>query len=255
MTKEETNALIERFLERELNEEELNYFSQQLKESEAFRQEVERHEQALHAATELYYPDYRQKNEALKQKWKQDIINAEKKQGRQKFYLVAAAILVMIAFAALYFYYQNQETTDNQPIYAIAVEHAIVNTDGIGSDNRARGGKNKERMDTLLADFVNAYDSKNFEEVLNIYAALDTTENAKGDILLVKGVAEFNLDDFENAEVSFNKVIEGGSLSRNAAHWYLVALYLKIEDSNAAKQALQDMESNDAEKFLKRLEK
>ncbi len=69
--------------------------------------------------------------------------------------------------------------------------------------------------------------------------ALESSEDAN--IYLYLGISQMEIDDFENSEITFNKLISSNLIDAEKGKWYKALLFLKMERIEDCKKLLEEI--------------
>lgn len=99
----------------------------------------------------------------------------------------------------------------------------------------SRGGED----DTSLMDAERYFEDAAYNKVLEILTPkVATVTKNKATVLLYKGISEMELEQFEKAHATFDQLIHSDLMDAPMGLWYKALLYLKVEDTEKAKEVL-----------------
>nr|WP_321247726.1 hypothetical protein [uncultured Psychroserpens sp.] len=251
----ENDILIDNYLRGLLNEDEIVSFKLRLKSDLEFKKSFLL-EQALWASqsdTDWSFANYT--NDEVKtykkllenddlQNLKKTLnrVNAEFKETPKKktklsfYYLAAASIAILICLSIFLNQDQNNQHLVND----------YLDTSNLPSF--------VSRGETSTDDLINAqqfFENEEYQKSLDIFIPVIETDKANGPVYLYTGIAQMKLEQYVNAETTFNKLINSNLLDAQKGYWYKALLYLiqdKVEDSKAV---LETIVSNKYHNHLK----
>ncbi len=236
-----TFELIERYLAKDLSEEELSSFEKRLKTDESFSQEVD-NQRLTHKATDIYAQ--LQTKEKVKESF--DAVQQSEKYNRQTLLRIAAAILVLIIAGIGFFAprnYSNQSLADSN----FETFPDRITTMGAASDDQ-------------IAAAMKAYNEKDFEKAIELFSGLPQNLPQNELISLYTAIAMMETNQFESAKSIFQQLIDAESAQSDVAQWYLALTFLKSNDTENAKSLLHQIvtqngfQSKNASQLLKKLD-
>jgi len=92
------------------------------------------------------------------------------------------------------------------------------------------------------------YAQKNYTEALTGLEAITASSNVYAEMLLLKGVIQYELNKYEDAIQSYNNYIELDTVPQDMVLWYQALAYIEIEQIDKAKSNLQSIIDNDYNK-------
>lgn len=151
--------------------------------------------------------------------------NSENKKHNKKiFYYVAAAVLALLI--AVYQIVLPKDNPQN------LIENYIENTD-LPSIS-VRGGHQNE-----LTKAQNLFENKKYKEALLIFEKeLQNPKNTIATIYLYVGVSQLKLNRLDEAEITFNTLINSKLLDSSKGYWYKALLYVKKNEIKESKDLL-----------------
>jgi len=245
---EENNyILFDNYLNKELSASEIISFEEKRNSDADFKQEFE-----IYKALETSLASKFENEEAEKElkntisKLGSKYIKSEKSAKNKgklislfnyKKLMVAASIALIIGF----FLFNNGE-----PVYADFSNHKNLELVVRGDNNEA------------IIKAQEAFNSKNYKEVLQQLTILSETNNNDTEIELYKGICYLELNIYVEADVLFDALSSGDSAFVNTANWYKALSMLKQEQFEACKYVLKTIpesadEYKQAQKLLKKL--
>ncbi len=142
----------------------------------------------------------------------------EKKGGRTKFYYaftIAASIALLISFLL------NDHGQTNNEIY--------LSYDGWSElpSLVERGDLENE----MLMNGERAFENRNYKEAKELFGKVaSSAESFNANVALYLGISQLELDEYDGALSSFQKLIESNSIDASKGYWYQGLVYLKMDD-------------------------
>ena len=221
--------LIDRFFERDLNEEELALFSTRLEKDPSFETQLAKYEFALQTASSIYSPEKEANQQQLREQWtaqKNKISTAKiSRFSRKKFLSIAASLLFILATS--WWFYQSNFPKNSDVLTALAVQTQKMENFDIAE----RGNPNA--IETLLA-----YENGAYDKVLVLTKAIELND-MEGQLL--RGRALVNLKRFEEGIPHFEKVLQQQYIKQDEALWNLALVYYKLGNIEQSKFYLQQI--------------
>ena len=152
--------------------------------------------------------------------------------GRFKLYSILTAAAVLILFFGIFL---KDSTRSNQEIYTEYSSWEEL------PSLVSRGEANAD----LLSQGEKAFTSKDYtlaEENFNNYVNNQREVNVNA--LLYLGISHLELENYDAALESFQKIIESNFLDQSKGYWYKVLVYLKKDDKENAVKTLKVIASN-----------
>lgn len=273
----EDDILIERFLNDELSKKEHKAFLERMENDAEFKERVTLEKQLHESLDENSWsfleeddnPEVKEFEALLKskesQKIKQSIAEAQadyqssskddtgdeialKKPPSQKknLWLYAAAAAVLIFFVVNVFMLKPKS---NEELFS----KYIQKTDLFALIDRGYVGN-----DSLLSKAQGYFDNKEYQKAADILTqVVDSSKNSN--IYIYLAISQIELNEFDKAEKTLNKLILSRLLDAQKAYWFKSLLYLKTDQVEKSKKELQIIidssyfKSKDAKKLLKKL--
>lgn len=238
----EDEILIDNYLKGELSEDEEKVFLERLESDIALNKKFQFEKQLFDALNEDSWSFTKERNketEAYKNLLDSEDIKALKdtlkstttsynspnhsnKGKRFFYYLAAASVVVFLGFQ----FFLNQNVS-NQDLY----------DDYIGlSDLPSFVSRNDEANTLYQAQRL--FEDKKFEEALIVFQSSSGNQEYKGNIFIYQGIAQTELGRYNEAEKTFNSLINSDLLDSNKGYWYKALLYLKQNRVDGAKEIL-----------------
>ena len=218
--------LIDKYLNHELNKNEVDDFEKRLATDSRLAKELElvkgmgrvaKHRDDVDATISL--------TREIGQKYKQEakVIPIYK---RRKMiwvaFMGAASILLLILFSNLFSKNSYQEFFQHQQLSGIQGESSVN-----------------------LKKAIKDYNAQNYKSALSELEKI--TQEAMSDnpeFELAKGICYLELNQFEKATLTFNHIIQTQQIYKNQGFWYLALTALKQEDYKNCKKYLSKIEPN-----------
>ena len=244
---EERYIKFEQYLNHELSKEALKAFEEELKSNADFKDDFE-----IYIALESSLGS-KFKNEEEEKKLRKTLADLgsrhikqhenDKKETkiiplfRYRNLMVAASIALLIGF----FIFNN-----GNPVYGDFAKHNTLELVVRGENNEA----------ISLAEA--AFNSKNYEEALKQLTILSNSYPNDPEINLYLGICQLELNNYVEAAIVFNEIIEGNSVYESKAIWYKALNFLKQKKFKESKEVLKTIpesaeEYPQAKKLLKKL--
>lgn len=173
--------------------------------------------------------------------------NSEPAKGNYRklfYYIAAASIIVFLGFQ--FFFNQN---SSNQELY-----NDYVALDDLPSFvSRGDDTGNLEKAQSL-------FENKKYEEALSIFQSQSNAIDNRCNILIYKGVSQAELGKYDDAEQTFDALINSNLLDSEKGYWYKSLLYLKQDRVEESKKILSKIISENlsnkskAEELLQKLD-
>lgn len=259
----EDDILIDNYFKGLLSEDEERSFLERLSTDASFNEKFKLEEQMIDALSEdgwdfakapseevEAYSDLLKKEELQRLKKTLSEVNSEfnaKKNisNRRLFYYLAAACIVVFLGLQLFF---NQNIS-NQKLYN---DYIALN------DLPSFVSRSDES--NQLAKAQEFFENKKYKEALLIFKSVVSSKDVSGNILIYKGIAETELGQYNDAQETFNSLINSDLFDAPKGYWYKALLYLKQDRVEESKVILSKIVSeelyknNEAQKLLKQLD-
>jgi len=255
MNKEIDFLEIEKYLLNELEGEQLLSFNKRLKEDANFAKEVALYKE-VNQTLSSRFSNYEEENKLRNTLEDLGAIHIKKSIGtlpknevnkkevkifslkKYSKYLVAASLVL---FASLIWMNSNKKATYND----------FANYDAIELTVR---GENKEHL--LAAQ--NAFNTKNYKKAQKEFELLLKEDTTKVELQLYLAISLIEQNKFDLADNILTKIIQGNSVYKNKAIWYLALSKLKQKDYKSCKKLLKKLpktaeDYNKAVKLLRKL--
>jgi len=254
----EDSLLIEKFLNDQLNALEKENVLKRMELDPAFKEQV-RFEQELMDSLDPTGWNFLNPNEdpaltsfeeAFKSEKTQDLKrtleevsynysnqDTSKRSTRWILYSSAAMIAVIVGLFAWF------NTNENpQDLYASYFDASDLTSVAVRGDS----------TEELLIQAELAFENKEYRKTLSIIDdELKELQNSKSAVCLYKGISHMELNEYKAAEDTFNTLINSDLMDAEKGLWFKALLYLKMDDSEAAKNVLQEIVENNYYNHLK----
>ena len=138
------------------------------------------------------------------------------------FYIIAASIVVFIGFQ--YFFTKN---ISNQELYYDNI--ALNDLPSFVS----RGDNSNQ-----LNDAQYLFENYKYAKALAVFISINEQQDYKGTLLIYRGISEAELGRFEDAEKTFNNLINSNLLDAEKGYWYKALILLKEDKLVESKKIL-----------------
>ncbi|MEM9824002.1 MAG: tetratricopeptide repeat protein [Bacteroidota bacterium] len=224
--------LIQKFLEKDLSEEEAVIFKRKIEGEAAFAEEVRINLEmiaALRAQGEVNMTNETVDRE-LDQQLAQIPVKSPISRSLSRVLVGLAAAFVLLIAYFFYLYFSPTQQLDSEQLFAkyYQLPDSRLLTTMSGAHNE------KE----IYQAFKLLYDQQAFDRAVLAYEQL-SDEKPKQDIYFLYGAALFELRRYREAKQVYQTVIENAHPDQHRATWYLALLYLKDNDLVEARQYLQ----------------
>ena len=148
---------------------------------------------------------------------------------RLYYYLAAASIVILLAFQ----FFSNQNIS-NQDLY-----YDYMNLNDLPSFT-TRGDESND-----LVKAQNLFENEKYQEALTIFQSIDGSPENKANLALYTGISQTELGEYDDAEQTFNSLINSGLLDAEKGNWYKALLFLKQNRLKDTKKVLSTIVSDD----------
>lgn len=234
---EDEKDLIERFFDKELNQQEQQAFRQKLQEDPSFAQAFALEQDLLDGIESLGNDKLRKELQQIHREEAPALTQAKLRPLPQKrpWWLAAAVLLIGLALA---WWLWPGATVDTQGLYAQYAQHDF-------SFVQKSGGTRIETK--LLSSAESKLKTGKYQAALNSLNQYLSIQSNDQEAALAKGIALLELgNDYPAARAIFQDLIDSKSLLANDGRWYLALLDLKLENLPAAQAALRSIPTNSA---------
>ncbi len=223
--------IMDKYLNGEMNDQELKHFEHLLASDEKVREELDLHQSIDHAIME---EDIMNLRDTMNTIYTEDekVKRAPAGISRRKLYYAAATFALLMATGGIVKKvtqpdYNNYETFEKyyEP-YEVTVTYRSGNTE----------------TDRLLLTALQRYEDENYEQALVLFEQLLEKRNDDMAVNLYSGISYMEVEKYQKATHSFQTIItDNNNLFIEQAEWYLAMCYLKTEDNTKAKELLDEL--------------
>ena len=239
----DTQKLIERYFENDLNEEELAAFKQRLSEDAAFASAFQLEKDLVEGVEAYGNKQLREQLEAMHLEETAGVAPANEQEIEKPGYVspfdpqpvggkvvsmvgrkwwLAAAVLILGLVARWMF---SEKDPTPQQLYAIFAVHEFDFTEmGIN--------------DELLSQAEGLLKAKKYSESLPVLDAYLETNQNDNEVMKANGIALLETGKYEEAFEAFRAVGQANPIFENEANWFVALTYLKQNEIENCKKAL-----------------
>ena len=229
MNKEERYNLIERYIRKEMEPQELNQFREALSIDVSLQRELQLHAE-LHDAIQTDSDAFRQLLKTAETDYFSSGKSEVKSRSLATRYLIAAAVTFLIT-AFIGFYYVNKKQDTHEIFIAYFAPYEVPGT--FRSENSIPLNQDAEKALTLYKD-------KKYNQAISSFAKVLEVQPNNTIYAFLRGVCYLATDRPEEAEADFKRVIaDGNNLFVEQAKWYLCLSYIRQDDMEKACALLQ----------------
>ena len=160
--------------------------------------------------------------------------------------LITIIIIGVIAFFIWMQLFQSS-TKVNEPVFDENTPIAMWEATEMPSGNFIRGGASDIDQDIYKTAYAN-FQSEHFTSALETLGQLEATSSIYTDKLLLQGVCEYELGNFDNAIQVYQEYLKQPNVAEDLALWYQAIAYLQNDQIKEARQNLQIIIDNDYSK-------
>lgn len=245
----EDHSLIENYLKELLSEEQKQAFLKRLDSDAEFRELFSLEKQLfdllnkdswsfvkhksspeINDYTELLRSDDIQNLKSALTKANSNFKSKSKKPNRKLYYYLAAASIVIFLMVQML----SNQNISNQELYD---DFASLN------DLPSFVTRGSDDIDNELVNAQILLKSKNYKEALNMLVPILKTNKNDALIYIYTGIAQTELDLFQNAEKTFNDLINSDLAHAQTGYWYKALLLIKTDRIEEAKEILERISS------------
>ncbi|MDH7445725.1 tetratricopeptide repeat protein [Aquimarina sp. 2201CG14-23] len=244
----EEDILIQNFLNGKLSEQERNEVLSKIEENPDFKEKVN-FEKQLHLnlnhtdwsiGSNHSLPEVKEYEELLKDATTQELKNTlktvnsdyQKKQIKQPrswlLYSGIAAILLLIGVTI----FSTSNNLSSEELYASYINHSEL------PSLIDRGSTDQ----TVLINAQKLFEAKQYDQALDILTNdIDSVQQNKAIVYLYTGISQMELNQFDQAENTFNKLINSKFIDAPKGIWFKALLLLKQNKIKDAKDLLMQI--------------
>jgi len=238
----EDDILIDNYLKGLLSKDEETSFLERLESDIEFKEKFKLEEQLFNALNKDNWSFVERENSEFKEYTKllkdDDLQNLKKTlantnaefnfkkdlSSRRLFYYLAAASIVL--FLGFQFFFN--QSISNQDLYndyvALNDLPSFVSRGNVSDD---------------LVKAQSLFEDKKYEDALSIFKSQINASANKANVYIYQGIAQTELGQFDEAEKTFNTLINSESLDAEKGYWYKALSLLKADKVEEAKKLLE----------------
>jgi len=224
--------IIDRYLEGQLNAEDVILFEEKLKSDPEFAQDVEIHKMAINAI-------YVHSRDELKQKLKDIHDNRVNRSLTVKFpYRIAASIAVIFLISSVVFYI----TMNRTPNYSKLFDESFVPYQDMISQ-QSRGENNDDKL--LINEAMKYYNQKKFDKAVLLFDKIVKSKQSNDAVIYYYGISCLGSKENNIAIELLSRLSENHeSMFYEQSKWYLALGYLYRKDKENTVKTLCDIIQN-----------
>ena len=239
----EDDILIDNYLKGLLSQEEKQAFQERLASDARFREQFDLEHKLFNALNEDSWSyiesessevdEYKNLLEgddmmALKKTLSEtnEAINSKTSSNRRNIFMYLAAASVVLFLGFQFFFNQDMS---NQELY-----NAYVGLDDLPSFVSRSDAPNS------LSKAQELFENRNYEDAITIFKSELNDKTYLGNILIYQGLAQTELEQFDEAQLTFDELINSRNLlDAEKGYWYKALSYLKADNVEEAKTILK----------------
>lgn len=154
-----------------------------------------------------------------------EAINSKTSSNRRNIfiYLVAASVVLFLGFQIFF----NQDMS-NQELY-----DSYVGLDDLPSF------VSRSDVPNSLSKAQELFEAGNYKDAINLFESAQNGNNNLAQILIYKGLAYTELEELDEAQFTFDELINSNLLDAEKGYWYKALTYLKSDQVEEAKAILK----------------
>lgn len=247
------SEFIDRYLDSDLSGSELKWFEKELDSNSELQAELKLHRELNYAL---------QQDDVLELRGKLDEIHemvdsGSDRKGIKKAVsgkwtgIVAASVVILIAigFFVMNTFISNEQTAEE--LFDEYYDPYVVPTNYRSADE----------IDNLFHKALVEYKNQDYQKALQLFEKVLIDDGSRMDAVLLTGISNLEIENYDKANKSFNKVIDhNDNLFLEQAEWYLALCYLKtgkLEKANSRfEKIIEDISlyKDDAADILSKLD-
>ncbi len=225
-------AFIERYLDREMSQEEQLWFTRELKGNALLNKELRLREAVNRAVAETEVMAFRDQLNAIYEGSDIRVHSRPEKPVRRKLAMVSAFAAAFGLLLLLLFSNRNYNNIEIYNKYFSPVE--------AGFTFRAEGNI----MDNDLRTAMQYYESGDYAKALAYFEKILNTDKSRIGLNLYSGISQMELEKYNDARKSFNQIINNNYiLYLEQAEWYLAFCYLMTNETDKAREQFAMIEN------------
>lgn len=240
----EDHILIDNYLKGLLSKDEEHSFLERLESDAEFKEQFKLEAQLFNALDEKSWSFIENENAEVKDYKKllkqDDLQNLKKtlaktnsefntinsKPSRSLFYYLAAASIV-IFFGFQFFFNQNISNQELYNDYVALNDLPSFATRGDDTNN--------------LVKAQNLFENKKYKDALVIFESLENQTENLGALNIYRGIAQTEIGNYNNAENTFNNLINSNLIDAEKGYWYKALMLVKSDRVEEAKSVLEEI--------------
>lgn len=224
--KKKYTRIIDRYLDGDLNGLELQTLEKELDSSPELRKELRLQREINAALAEKEVLDLRAQLKVIHRSLEPvPERNMARKLVHSKLARIAAAsVVLLIAIAVLTNNFTGNRVNDDKIFNKYYETYKPLNVrSGFGE------------IDKIYRNALTAYQKENYEKALTLFEGVLELDQSRMEANLMTGVSNMELDEYEEANSSFRKVINhNDNLFIEHAEWYIGFCYIKTDNTDKA---------------------
>jgi len=238
----EDDILIDNYLKGLLSQEEKQAFQERLASDARFREQFDLEHKLFNALNEDSWSyiesessdvdEYKNLLEgddmmALKKTLSEtnEAINSKTSSNRRNIFMYLAAASVVLFLGFQFFFNQDMS---NQELY-----NAYVGLDDLPSF------VSRSDVPNSLSKAQELFEARKYKDAINLFESAQNGNNNLAQILIYKGLAYTELEELDEAQFTFDELINSNLLDAEKGYWYKALLYLKADQVEEAKTILK----------------
>jgi tetratricopeptide (TPR) repeat protein len=241
-------AFIERYLDREMSQDEQLWFARELKGNLSLNKELKLREEVNYALAETEVMAFRNQLDAIFEEKNISIHKKSYKPVRRKVAFISSFAAALSLILLLWFTHRNYNNAEIYKRYFSPAE--------AGFTFRAEG----TFIDDDLRMAMQYYEAGNYEQALTYFEKILNADKSRVGINLYSGISQMELEKYNDARKSFSQIIDNNYiLYLEQAEWYLAFCYLMTDEKEKAVEQFALIENRkgyyqkQARKILRRI--
>ncbi|MFZ5940925.1 MAG: tetratricopeptide repeat protein [Bacteroidota bacterium] len=244
--------IIQKYLDHELSEKEMDRFEQDLGSSPDLQADLFLFQEVDEAVSDTEVLDFRAQLKDLRKDAHNEELNHKRviRFNRPWQYAASAAVALILAIGLATILDRPLSSKDLFRKYYKPYEVALINRSSNGD------------LDLVLRRALQYYQEENYGEAVSYFEEVLKSGNGTPATDLYTGISYMEIEKYLEAGKSFNKVIaQNDNLYMEQAEWYLGFCFLATNETDRARRQFARIASSnsyyreDAEKILKKLRK
>lgn len=219
--------IIDRYLDGELSDEERATLEIELNTNLELRNELELQKEIKNALGETEIIGLREQLKEINHSYLADkkVISFTRRLISSRISQMAAASVIILLTITLFTDILKSEFSTNEKMFEQYYEkYEPLNVRAVATLN-----------DEIYQNAVAAYNNEEYEQALHLFEKVLEADKGRMEANIMSGVSNMELNKFQTASGSFNKVIDhNDNLFIEDAQWYLGFCYLKTENKDKA---------------------